>query len=396
MSQRQTREITGRTTARAYLAAVLVTAAAVAARHFLFGVLVDDEPYMTFVIAVMVAAACGGLKSGLLATALGAVAGVYFFVTPYAGLRIGDAGEGLACALFVIAGVTISAICEALHGVRRRLEAKQSQLEQEVTDRQRAEAAARESAARLKEADRHKNEFLAVLAHELRNPLAPIRNAVRMLRECGPDAPELRWGQEVIERQVEWLVRLVDDLLDVSRISRGKVELRKERVALQAIVEGAVAASRPLIEGHGHELRVALPPGLIHLDADAVRLAQVLTNLLTNAAKYTEEGGCIWLTAGRQGGDVVVSVRDTGIGIAGDKLPDLFDMFFQVEHARGRSEGGLGIGLTLVRRLVELHGGTVEARSEGPGKGTEFVVRLPGADPAPPAYRTGGDRGTPA
>jgi signal transduction histidine kinase len=362
---------------------VLVTTLATVVRFFLFGILADAEPYMTFIIAVMVAAAYGGLQPGLLATVLGAVAGVYFFVTPYFSLRIERASEGLACLLFVIAGVTISAISEALHRVRRRLEVKQVELEQEIKERERAETATRESEARLKEADRHKNEFLAILAHELRNPLAPIRNAVRVLRVRGPKEPELQWGREVIERQVECLTRLIDDLLDVSRISRGKMELRKRRVDLAEIIKGAIESSRPLIEQHGHELSVTLPTEPIHLDADVERLAQVFLNLLNNAAKYTDKGGHIWLTAEPQGSSVMVSVRDTGIGISADKLPYLFEMFFQVDHSFERSRGGLGIGLTLVRRLVEMHDGTVEARSAGSGKGSEFLVYLPSVKERP-------------
>lgn len=229
----------------------------------------------------------------------------------------------------------------------------------------------------LTDADCRKDEFLATLAHELRNPLAPIRNAVRMLRLKGPDEPDLRWGREVIDRQVEHLTRLIDDLLDISRITRNKLELRKQRVELAEIITGAVESSRPAIEQCGHELTVTLPPQPIYLHGDLVRLAQVFLNLLTNAAKYTDRGGHIWLTAEQQGSDVVVRVKDTGVGIPAEKLPRLFEMFFQVERTLEKSQGGLGIGLSLVRRLVELHDGNVEARSRGVGKGSEFIVRLP-------------------
>jgi signal transduction histidine kinase len=373
--------------ASAYLVAVLVTVLAAVVRFFLFGVLGDVEPYMPFIIAVMLAAAYGGWKPGLLATCLGAVAGVYLFVAPYFSLRIEAASEWLAVSQFLIAGGTISWICEALHRVRRCLEAEQSQLEQEVKERQRAESAARESEARLKEADRHKDEFLAMLAHELRNPLAPIRNAVRLLRLKGSVEPDLLWGREVIERQVECLSRLIDDLLDVSRISRGKMEVRKQRIELTEILNGAIESSRPLIDQQGHRLSVNLPPEPIHLEADVVRLAQVFMNLLNNAAKYTEKGGRIWLGAERRNGNVIVRIKDSGIGITADKLPRLFDMFFQVDHSSDRSGGGLGIGLTLVRRLVEMHGGTVEAQSEGMGKGSEFLVSLPVIAEGPTPYR---------
>jgi PAS domain S-box-containing protein len=234
----------------------------------------------------------------------------------------------------------------------------------------------------LREADRRKDEFLAQLAHELRNPLAPVRNAVQVLRLKGPDVPELRWSRDVIERQVSHLTRLIDDLLDISRITRNRLELRPQRVELAEVVQGAVETSRPLIEQCRHELTVALPPEPVYLFGDLIRLAQVFMNLLTNAAKYTEPGGRIWLTAeaasppdGRP--EVVVRVKDTGVGIPADKLPRLFEMFFQVDGSIERSQGGLGIGLSLVRRIVELHGGRVEARSDGPGRGSEFLVTLP-------------------
>jgi PAS domain S-box-containing protein len=228
----------------------------------------------------------------------------------------------------------------------------------------------------LKEADRRKDEFLAMLAHELRNPLAPIRNAVQILRTKGPPVPELQWAREVIDRQARQMARLVDDLLDVSRISQGKIVLRKERIELAAVVSSAVEASRPLMEKWGHELSVALPPEPVSVEADPTRLIQVLLNLLTNAAKYTNQGGRISLTAERQDDRVLIQVKDNGIGIPREMLPRIFDMFTQGERSMERPQGGLGIGLTLVKRLVELHGGTVQVHSDGPGTGSEFVVRL--------------------
>jgi signal transduction histidine kinase/ActR/RegA family two-component response regulator len=229
----------------------------------------------------------------------------------------------------------------------------------------------------LKEADRRKDDFLAMLAHELRNPLAPIRNAVQILRAKGPPVPELQWARDVIARQVQQMTRLVDDLLDVSRITTGKIELRKERVELAAMVNMALEASRPLIDKWGHELTVALPPEPVHLEVDPTRLTQVLSNLLNNSAKYMDQGGRMWLTAQREGDQASIRVRDTGIGIPAEMLPKIFDMFTQVDRSRERSQGGLGIGLTLVQRLVEMHGGTVTVSSDGPGRGSEFVVRLP-------------------
>jgi signal transduction histidine kinase len=238
----------------------------------------------------------------------------------------------------------------------------------------------------LKEADRRKNEFLATLAHELRNSLAPVRNAVQVLRLRGPDEPELRWGRDVIDRQVDHLTRLIDDLTDISRITFNKLELRKERVELAEVIKGAVESSRPVIEQCGHELTVTLSPEPVYVNGDSVRLAQAFMNLLNNAAKYTERGGRIWLTAERKDSEVVVRVKDTGVGIPPEKLPRLFEMFYQVDPPLERSQGGLGIGLSLVRRLVELHGGRVDAHSTGVGKGSEFTVRLPalGEEPKPP------------
>jgi PAS domain S-box-containing protein len=240
----------------------------------------------------------------------------------------------------------------------------------DITERKQAEEA-------LREADRRKDEFLATLAHELRNPLAPIRNAIRILQLQGPPAPELQWARDVIERQMQQMTRLIDDLLDVSRITRNRLELRKELVELASVLHGAVETSRPLLDGSSHELSLSQPPEPVYIEADPTRLTQVFSNLLNNAAKYSEPKGRISLTAEYQGRDVVVSVRDHGIGIPPEMLPRVFDAFTQLDRSLERSRGGLGIGLTLVKQLVEMHGGSVEAHSDGVGRGSEFVVRLP-------------------
>ena len=229
----------------------------------------------------------------------------------------------------------------------------------------------------LRDADRRKDEFLATLAHELRNPLAPIRNAVQILKVKGPPVPELQWARDVIDRQVQLMSRLLDDLLDVSRIAHDRPELRRELVELSSVLEAAVETSRPLIEAGEHELTVTLPREPVRLEGDPVRLAQVFGNLLNNAAKYTEPGGSIRVTVECVGSEVVVSVKDTGIGITGELLPHVFELFSRARTALSQAQGGFGIGLSLVRGLVELHGGSVEARSEGAGKGSEFLVRLP-------------------
>jgi PAS domain S-box-containing protein len=267
-----------------------------------------------------------------------------------------------------------------LHDEAGRLKAILS-LVLDVTERERAGEA-------LREADRRKDEFLAVLAHDLRNPLAPVRNAIELLRLAGGDAGIVERARTIMDRQVAQITRLVDDLLDVARIARGKLELRRQRVELAAVVGGAAEAGRPLIDQMGHEFAVTVSPAPVYLDVDPVRVGQVLLNLLNNAAKYTPPGGRIRLVAERHVSDAVVVVKDTGVGIPADKLAHVFDMFMQVETSRERTQGGLGLGLTLVKRLVEMHGGSVEVASDGPGRGSEFTVRLPVVlDPAagPPA-----------
>ncbi|HYV20395.1 MAG TPA: ATP-binding protein [Verrucomicrobiae bacterium] len=233
--------------------------------------------------------------------------------------------------------------------------------------------------AEMKSADRCKDEFLATLAHELRNPLAPIRNAVQIFKAKAPREPDLTWGREVIERQVAQMARLLDDLLDVSRISRNRFDLRRARVPLREILQNAVETSRPLIAEARHALEVVLPEEPVQVDGDPARLAQVFLNLLNNAARYTPEGGRIRVQCEISGTQVVVAVSDTGVGIAPEMLPRIFDMFSQGEASRERSRLGLGVGLALARSLVELHGGSIEARSAGLARGSTFVVRLPRA-----------------
>jgi PAS domain S-box-containing protein len=270
-----------------------------------------------------------------------------------------------------------------------------SKITRDLTERKRSE----ENARRLVEeaaARRAAEEFLATLAHELRNPLAPMRNALQVIQLAGSDPAAVGQAREMMERQMRHMVRLVDDLLDVSRITGGKLELRKQRVDLAAVVRTAVETSRPLIEAAGHELAVTLPPQPVFVDGDPVRLAQVFANLLNNAAKYTERGGKIWLTAERQGSDAVVSVRDTGLGIPGEMLGKVFELFTQVDRTLEKAQGGLGIGLTLVRRLTEMHGGSVEAHSEGYGHGSVFSVRLPAILVAPARNERAAEESTPS
>jgi signal transduction histidine kinase len=269
-----------------------------------------------------------------------------------------------------------------LYRKTKQLEELNRSLEERVRDRT---AEVEGLMARLVEGDRRKDDFLALLAHELRNPLNPIRSAVHVLRMKGATDEQLRWSERVIDRQVDHLTRLIDDLLDISRITRNDLQLRTGPIELADVVQAAIEASRPLVEQQRHQLIVDLPQAPVTLEADHIRLSQVFMNLLNNAAKYTPECGRIWLTARlEEPGEVVVSVRDTGVGFSPDKLPHLFEMFFRAEDTLQRSQGGLGIGLSLVRSLVEMHKGTVVASSPGPGRGSEFIVRLPVSSlPAP-------------
>jgi signal transduction histidine kinase/ActR/RegA family two-component response regulator len=253
-----------------------------------------------------------------------------------------------------------------------------------LCERRRAEDEVRDSEQRLwsaleelKAAERRKDEFLATLAHELRSPLAPIHSGVELMRLLDLSDPKLREVRDLLDRQVRQLSRLVDDLLDVSRVTRGKIRLKFERVDLTVALARAVETSRPVLESRGHELTVSLPDESLYLQADSTRLAQVFANLLNNAAKYMAEGGQVAISVARDASEAIVRVRDTGVGIAPDVLPSVFDLFAQADRSLDRSEGGLGIGLTLVRSLVEMHSGSVQAFSDGFGKGSEFVVRLP-------------------
>jgi PAS domain S-box-containing protein len=241
----------------------------------------------------------------------------------------------------------------------------------------------KQSEEALRDADRRKDEFLALLAHELRNPLAPIRYSLATNRKSGRTPEQQRRAEEIIERQVTHMSRLLDDLLDVSRITRSTLELKRNPTELTSVIGSAIETARPILDAKKHTLSLDLPKHAVRLEADLVRLAQVFSNLLINAAKYTDPGGRIQLRAVREGTEIVVAIRDNGIGISADMIPRLFTMFSQAQAALGRAEGGLGIGLSLVRGLVTLHGGSVEARSDGPGTGSEFIVRLPiGTPPA--------------
>ena len=284
-------------------------------------------------------------------------------------------------------GIVVEAFNSMLDEVQTRaraLEQSNTALTTEVHIRQTAEAALARANARLettmaalREADRKKDEFLATLAHELRNPLAPVMHAVKLMESPTADERQRQWGREVIARQVQRMALLLDDLLDVSRITRGRLELRKDYVDLLTLVSSAVETARPLIDAKNHTLTVNLPAEPVELEVDSLRLSQALSNLLTNAAKYTDARGQITLTAVQDETGLAIRVTDNGIGIETTVINGLFEMFSQIDSAIDRAEGGLGIGLALVKGLVALHGGTVEATSSGLGQGSEFTIRLP-------------------
>lgn len=261
----------------------------------------------------------------------------------------------------------------------------------DVTDRARAYAALRRSETELREADRRKNEFLAMLGHELRNPLAPILSATRLLQFKGEADAGLRKASDIIERQVNHMVRLVDDLLEVSRITRGVIELRKARIAVASLIENAIESARPLIDERRHRLEVDLPRDPLMLDGDPVRLQQALLNLLNNAARYTPAGGRITVKAARRGDSVEISVEDDGLGIPEASLEEIFELFARGDAARATSVGGLGLGLSLARDIARLHAGTLRAESEGAGRGSRFTLALPAATDQSEGTKGNGD-----
>jgi signal transduction histidine kinase/CheY-like chemotaxis protein len=298
--------------------------------------------------------------------------------------RLRLVSESTLVALAVTGGVAGSGLLLLTWGLlwSRRQKAA---LQREIDERSRAEQALRESELALQEADKRKDLFIATLAHELRNPLAPISNAVQMLELKGGESTEARWAREVIGRQSGHLTRLIDDLLDVGRITSGKMELRREPVQLQDVIRDAVEVSRPVVERFRHRLDVEQPTEPVWLEVDRVRLVQIVMNLLTNAAKYSPAASPIGLIATMEGDDAILRVVDQGVGISPDRLNHIFEMFYQEDRARSHAGGGLGIGLWLTRQLVEMHGGAIHARSVGANRGAEFAVRLPGVRCAAPA-----------
>jgi signal transduction histidine kinase/DNA-binding response OmpR family regulator len=296
--------------------------------------------------------------------------------TPIA-LPRGLTAHSVLLAPLLVRGRTLGVVTLGIDSPSRRFDADTHAMVAELATRA---ATAVDNALlfrKIQDEDQRKNEFLAMLAHELRNPLAPISNAVHIMRVSGDDATKVAWARDLIARQLKQLVRLVDDLLDVSRITRGKIELKIGPVEVQQVVAAAIETSRPNVDGHRHTLSIQLPTETLHVRGDFARVSQVLSNLINNAAKYTPRGGRISLSAAADGDAVAFRIRDSGVGIPPEYITTIFDPFTQVDRSLARSNGGLGIGLTLVRRLVEMQGGSVSARSEGRNRGSEFTVRLP-------------------
>lgn len=339
-----------------YGAALVSLVVATAVRQLLDPVLGDRAPYGMYLIAVSIVAWHAGFGPALLTVLGGTFLGRLCFDPPRGRYWIVTESSEVALLMSMTIGIVTILFCESL-----RIAAREN----------------RRLYGLAREADARKDAFLATLAHELRNPLTPIRNALYMLERQHPNEPRTVELQRMMTRHTDHLVRLVNELLDVSRITQRKIELRSERFELQTIVHGAVEVVRPLITEKRQELIVSLPKDEVYLQADGVRLTQIVTNLLHNASKYTNSEGRIWLNAETEGEELVVRVRDTGVGIAPESCERIFELFEQAHAGIEESQGGLGIGLTLVRELVHLHGGTVEARSAGLGLGSEFIVRLP-------------------
>jgi signal transduction histidine kinase/ActR/RegA family two-component response regulator len=360
-----------------YLIAILGSALVIVLR---FG---TDNPTrgfftsLVFLLAVLVSGLVGGWKPALLTTLLCLANERYFFTNPKHSFSIPSGMDTMRILLYGVSGVAVAVLCDGLQRAWRRLEDRQRQLEREMTERLAVAQERLHLVDQLREADRRKDEFLATLAHELRNPLAPLSNALQLWSFAKTSPDQLEELRAMMQRQIRQMTRLIDDLLDVSRISRGKISLRVERVELRRLLNAALESVQPLIAGNNQRLELALPDEPIFVRGDATRISQVIGNVLHNAAKYTPERGEIAVNMAREGATARISIRDTGCGIPAELLSSIFEMFQQVDQTLDRAQGGLGIGLTLARRLIEMHGGSISAQSAGSGHGSEFVISLP-------------------
>lgn len=356
-----------------YSMAILAVSLAAFARTWFAGLLVN-HPFVPFFFATLFVVVFGGAGPGIVATMGSALLVTYQFLEPIGSLRVAAGDDRVRLLIFISIGVIMSVVAAR---IRRSREA---QIEAATLRTQQASIEAlKRSEHALKDADLRKDQFLATLAHELRNPLAAIRSATYALSQEGPmETKEKRERKaiSIVDRQVDYLIRLVDDLLDVSRITTGNIKLRIERLDLGEVLRSSIETANPEIDLGEHDVEVDVATGLV-VEGDLVRLTQIFANLLTNAAKYTDRGGIISVVAERAEGHAIVTVRDNGIGIPQEMLPRVFDLFARVDCSGTREQNGLGIGLGLVKKLVELHGGVVEAHSEGTGRGSAFIVRLP-------------------
>jgi signal transduction histidine kinase/CheY-like chemotaxis protein len=343
---------------------------------------------LVFLLAVLASGLVGGWKPAMLTTLVCLVNERLFFTNPKYSFSIPSTGDTMRILIYFASGVAISLLCEGLQRAWGRVAERQRQLEREMNERLAVAQERLHLVDQLREADRRKDEFLATLAHELRNPLAPLSNALELWEFAKNNPQQLEELRGMMQRQVRQMTRLIDDLLDVSRISRGKISLRTERVELHTLVTTALESVKPIIGANQQRLEISLPQEPIFLNGDATRVSQVIGNVLHNAAKYTPVGGEIFVRVAREGDKARISIRDTGCGIPPELLSSIFEMFQQVDQTLDRAQGGLGIGLTLSKRLIEMHGGSIEARSEGSGRGSEFVISLP-AVPASELIKAG-------
>jgi signal transduction histidine kinase/ActR/RegA family two-component response regulator len=332
---------------------------------------------ITYLFAVLLAGLVGGWKPAVLATLVCLFNERFFFTDPKYSLSIPPGNDTMRILVYGASGVAISLLCEGLQRAWSRLADRQRQLEREMSERLTVAQERLHLVDQLRLADRRKDEFLATLAHELRNPLAPLSNALELWRFAKNNPEQLDELRSMMQRQVGQMTRLIDDLLDVSRISRGKISLRTEPVDLRTLVSTTVESVKPVTAANNQRLDVSLPSEPVTISGDATRISQVIGNVLNNAAKYTPEGGRISVRLAWEGDKARISVRDTGCGIPPDQLSSIFEMFQQVDQTLDRAQGGLGIGLTLAKRLIEMHGGAIEATSDGQGQGSEFVITLP-------------------
>jgi signal transduction histidine kinase/ActR/RegA family two-component response regulator len=351
-----------------YAAAIAIATAAIVLRWFLLPWLKSDVPYATLFGAIAVAVWMGGLGPALVAAIVGLVGTTLLIGIPESFSDEGMWSALLGLGVYVVTCILIIGLGEAMRKARDDYRRSQEMFKEVALE-------LKQRAADLQQADSIKTLFLATLSHELRNPLAPIRNGIAILKRRVPEGPADVYA--MMDRQLGLVTRLIDDLLDVSRLNRGKLELQREKIAVESFVNAAIETARPNIEGKSHELVVSYAPRTFHVDGDQTRLAQVIANLLNNAAKYTPPSGRIELSMRTEGPSVVISVRDNGIGIAPADLGRIFDTFVQLDASKTHAAAGLGIGLALARSLVNLHGGEIKVRSDGPGKGSEFDVHLP-------------------